>query len=363
MSGIDQAFIKAFRKDPAGHPVAETGASDPAPHAPIAPPHGNMNMPTGAPVNAGVSQQHAAQQQRVDRPLSEQVFGQQLESSHVIDVSHGIDASHEIVQGPHWSPAAMPAAAAPAAPAAVNEATLPAWARPAYEVERFAWPEVCRQLVSTMGGQLDSTAKVLIDQARAGKQVLYVSGVGQSEGCTTVLLCLAQRLAAIGMKCALVDANFERPGLIQSLGVSPVAGWEDVAREHTGVAEVMVQSEADHMAVLPLRTPLIDGRILANDLQWPVALATLKQHYQIVLIDGPSTLSPASNAITSLGPQLGVDSAILVSADADRALPELSEATNRLVASNVEVLGVIENVCRAVSPASIQESFPTSQIA
>ena len=350
MSGIDQAFIKAFRKDPAGHDSAK--------------PHVTFHVQnTATPSVANASATDAVPETLASPELgvnaSEPAATLPSEPSPEYSQSRpaAIDSPHAAVQGPHWSQTN-----AAQTHSTANETALPAWARPAYEVERFAWPEVCRQLVSTEGRQLDGTVKVLLDQSRTGKQVVYVTGTGRGEGCTTVLLCLAQRLAAIGVKCALVDANFDAPGLVQSLGVSPVAGWEDVAREQQGVAEVMIQSAEDHLAVLPLRSPLADARVLANDLHWSVTLATLKQHYQIVLIDGPSTVSPSSSAITSLGAHIGIDMAILVSVDADAALHELADATNQLTSAGVEVLGVIENVCQPLSVSTLENSF-TSQIA
>jgi len=331
MSGIDRAFIKVFRKDPA--------------QADVAVPHGNQRMET--PPYAAVPPATPSPPQTAATDATHH-FAHGLaagpSAQGIPTKTNTFDAPHNSATGPHWSmasPTMAEASAVPTSPAA----TLPEWARPAYAVEQFAWPEVCRQLVSSMGGQLDAAAKMLLDRSRIDKKIVFIGSVGRGEGCTTVLLCLAQRLASIGVNCALVDADFERPSLVQSLGVSPAVGWEDVVREQHGIAEVMIQSDEDHLAVLPLRSAIPDARLLANDLHWPATMATLKQHYQVVLVDGPPAMSQSASTLFSLGSHLGIDSAILVSSQADAMLPELTNTTGQFAAAGVEVLGVVENLC------------------
>ncbi len=368
MSGIDRAFIKAFRKDTGERHVASPHRSFSAAQSP---PVGGIPVDktpvegVSAQVTAGsdvpTASTEMAGQNAADAPpatlhLPTAEDALPRTDSQLRNIS--VDAGHGSVSGPHW-PTAQPAEEQPA-PEASEPA--PSWARPAYEVEQFIWPDVCRQLVSNTGGQLDAIAKILLKKTRSGHKSVYISGAGRGHGCTTVLLCLAQRLASIGVSCALVDADFERPGLVQSLGVAPVAGWEDVAREGHGIAEVMIQSQEDHLAVLPLRRPMEEPRMLMNDLHWPVTMSALKQQYQIVLVDGSSCSSESADTLLSLGPQASMDMAILVAADPDASLYELTDATNRLTAANIEVLGVVENLSLAAAN-SLQDTTSTAKIA
>ncbi|REJ94795.1 MAG: hypothetical protein DWQ35_07515 [Planctomycetota bacterium] len=337
MSGIDRAFIRAYGGDPQRRGRPKAGVTRRIDGA-----HGTASNAASA-----ASQATPLPPARSSAPPPRSLAASQPFAAP--PTSYFTEAAHDNLRPPHW-----PAGPAAAATAASAIQPLPPYSRPAYEVDDLAWPDVCRTLVTRCGSELATTTKTLVDHSRAGARVVYVSGVHGGEGVTTITLCLAQRLASVGLKVALVDAHFERPALAAAVGISPAAGWEDIAREGHGIGEVMIQSQAEHVALLPLRGVVTQPHVLVNDLYWPATLTTLAAHYHCVIIDGPPWVSAAANTILSLGDHASLDAAIFVTGTANDSLYELSLATGQFAGVGAEVLGVIENQCEAAATPALR---------
>jgi Mrp family chromosome partitioning ATPase len=219
--------------------------------------------------------------------------------------------------------------------------------RPAYEVDRFTWPETCEELIARIGPQADDLAHELLAEAALGRKVIAVSGCAREEGETTFALVLARRLAIAGAKVAIVDANFVAPQLAARLGLVIGIGWETVLAlpEKTSLWETMVESLDDRLTVVPLasRSRLqMTGEIAAR---LAASLAELRDAFDIVLVDaGPAgAAEPQSNWLSARGN--GIDAAILLS-DVRSAMAErLASVSRRLLDANIAPLGVVENFC------------------
>jgi Mrp family chromosome partitioning ATPase len=223
----------------------------------------------------------------------------------------------------------------------------PLWPRPAYEVDRFSWPDTCDALIAKIGPQADELAHELLAEAALGRKVIAVSGCAREEGETTLALVLARRLAIAGAKVAIVDANFAAPQLAARLGLVIGIGWETVLAlpEKTSLWETMVESLDDRLTLVPLasRSRLqMTGEIAAR---LAASLSELREAFDIVLVDaGPvSTAEPHANWLSARGN--GIDAAILLS-DVRSAMAErLSAVSRRLLDANIAPLGVVENFC------------------
>ncbi len=255
--------------------------------------------------------------------------------------------------------------------------------KPAWQVDRFTWPRVCRRLMAKAVEEWDRLCDALLAASARGQKVLAIAGCRRGEGATTLLLCAASRLAERGIKTVLVDADPERPRLAKRLGVQPQIGWDETSAEDgSGLARAIVEA-AGGLAVLPLREPLPQsgGR---RTLNWPhlaACLDNLRSHYEMVLVDlGP--LEDAEWAAARKGDsphlperpggghqraalvvaQMGtgpfsrdaghIDALVLVRNRQLTPEEQLSETQHRLSAAGIPLAGLIENFSRIDEPCT-----------
>ena len=95
----------------------------------------------------------------------------------------------------------------------------------------------------------------LLSICASGCKVLGLASCASGEGVTTLLLAAARKLLDQGRKVVLVDANWSNPQLAQSLGLLPQLGWEETLCGGLPLEEVVIESLADGLAVLPVRGP------------------------------------------------------------------------------------------------------------
>jgi Mrp family chromosome partitioning ATPase len=207
--------------------------------------------------------------------------------------------------------------------------------RPAFQVEQFAWSAGATRLGRAAGIQLDRLADGLADGPAEGRRVAALAGCRRGEGCTTLLLCGARRLAERGLKVIMVDADFDAPALARRLGLLPETGWEDVLAGRLPVGEAVIESHADGLAVLPLRGPLAAD---AGALPTARTFATLRKHYDLVLVD-LGQLDPLAQSVA----RQGIDAVVLVHHVRLTPPEELAGMGGRLAASGIWQAGVAEN--------------------
>ena len=89
----------------------------------------------------------------------------------------------------------------------------------AWEVDRFRWPEICRQLYAAEQSYFEHAGEKLLEASRDGLRVLAVSSSQRGEGRTTLALLLARAAAAAGARVALLEADTHAPRIAASLGL------------------------------------------------------------------------------------------------------------------------------------------------
>jgi Mrp family chromosome partitioning ATPase len=229
MSAIDQAFIRAYEADddaPAAASHAPSRMSPPAPHARVTAP---------APPTAPAGPVPTAER----RPLSSFATGPTVESRF----------------------------------------------RPALEVDAFRWPAVVEKLTQHYTARWRQAVKVLLSADDEGRSLIGVGGAARGVGCTTVVSCLARLLIEAGKTVAIVDGDFATAGLARYLGLAPEVGWEDVLAGRTPLAECIVQSLEDRIAVLPLVQGGAPAAEKLDAIHASVTAGVLRYHYDIVLFD------------------------------------------------------------------------------
>ena len=223
-------------------------------------------------------------------------------------------------------------------PAAPVEAVF----RPGLEVDGFRWPEVCQDLTTHWAPHFSEVISELLAADSAGRSIVGVAGSAEGVGATTLTLCLARLLAKEDKTVAVVDGNFTDPQLAGRLSLAVDTGWEDVLSGETTLAESVVYSLADSIALLPL----VGGGLRASEkldsIHASVTAGVLRYHYDMVLVDLGSVAGGGQTPIArKIAQQLRIDAAVLAADQASAA------ATERLVRSAPELaeamLGVIEN--------------------
>jgi Mrp family chromosome partitioning ATPase len=207
-----------------------------------------------------------------------------------------VAASQASVRTSPPAPHARVAASAPAAePAPTAERrplssfatgpTVEARFRPALEVDAFRWPAAVEELTQRHSARWRQAIKALLAADEEGRSLIGVGGAARGVGCTTVVSCLARLLIEAGKTVAVVDGDFATAGLARCWGLAPEVGWEDVLAGRAPLAECIVQSLEDRLAVLPL----VQGGLTAAEeldaIHASVTAGVLRYHYDVVLFD------------------------------------------------------------------------------
>jgi Mrp family chromosome partitioning ATPase len=214
--------------------------------------------------------------------------------------------------------------------------------RPMLQVDDFSWPAGCARLARGAESQLNGLVELVASGVTLGRHVVGVAGANRGDGCTTLVLCIARRLAGRGLKVAMVDADFEHPRLARRLGLSPETGWDATAARSGALADVSIESIRDAIALVPLCDSL-DVRRAAAINPTP-AMAVLRKHYDVVLVDlgrcgrsGGVPLGPPELASSWIDAAMVVHNVRVVPAS------ELVSAWQRIRAAGIAVLGTVEN--------------------
>jgi Mrp family chromosome partitioning ATPase len=221
--------------------------------------------------------------------------------------------------------------------------------QPAWEVDRFQWPEHCKQLLSPQNQYLADVGQRLSVAARDGLNILAVTSTRRGEGRTTLALCLARAAAAAGVKVALVDADLENPQLVNELGVEAATGWHDVVLNKQPLSEAAIVSLEDRFTFFPWLENS-DLKSL-NDPAVTRVLKAIAAEHTLVILD----LGPVPGRETQLfedGEACPIDAAILVRDVRWTSALEAQRVASQLIAAGTGSVGIAENFGPRVTQAA-----------
>ena len=166
---------------------------------------------------------------------------------------------------------------------------------------------------------------------------LLVTSAGASEGKTTTATELARNIAQLGKRVVLIDADLRNPSVHKLLGASNSVGLSNVLAGAAGMEGAVQATKDANLSVitsgpLPPNPPeLLGGDALA------ALLESLRQHFDMVILDGPPVLGLAD------APLLGhrAEATLLVATAEETRTDNLQGAMQRLLVARAHVLGSV----------------------
>lgn len=157
--------------------------------------------------------------------------------------------------------------------------------QPALEVDALRWSAVCDELCFKHTARWQGAIDALVAADEAGRSLVGVCGTARGAGATVATCCLARLLIHAGKTVAIIDGDFARAGLAQSLGLAADLGWEDVLAGRAPLADAVIHSLDDRLSVLPLVTGGIPAAEKLDGIHASISAGVLRYHYDLVLFD------------------------------------------------------------------------------
>ena len=220
---------------------------------------------------------------------------------------------------------------------------------PLLRIDSVSWPRSSRRLRLVADSQIERLADAIQNTASAGGKIIGVAGFSHGEGCTTVLLAVALRIVEIGQKTLLLDGDVVRPKLAEQLALDNETGWRDVALGISALEDVVTESEADSLAILPYqgrKTPLDTAD--PSEQAISTFIKRLRSHYDVVLVDLGGSLTNGGSH-TTLAEKLTeqIDSILTVQNVRATSPADLASFRQHLRQLGVQEAGIIENFVEA----------------
>lgn len=330
MTALDKAFIKAYAHDQAHE-------APPAPHIGSAP---AMRM-------SGPLAQHDAVAENAPPQVATSAAG----------------ADRPLVPPPHVDVSRVAAAQSTAreerdsdtAPTTLRMPTVAF--HPGYEVEHVVWPEVCETLAQRLADALAQLIKKSSVHASRDAGLLAFMGGTPGAGCTTSLVTfarfLSQQQRSRSAHVLLVDGNEANGSVASQLGLAPQTGWLDVMARQAELADAVIESLGDGVAVLPFAGLQASPQTSIDTEAAAAHLATLRQHFDTVLVDlGPFEHVSRRSEILRAALTTQNDQLLLVR-DARTSTPvHIEHCVVELERLGAKVNGLIDNFDIDATPAT-----------
>jgi len=215
---------------------------------------------------------------------------------------------------------------------AVSEATV---FKPAWEVDQFALPTNVGKLFFE-GEVFQQIAEQMLEAVETGLASVLVTSVHGEEGRSTVAMGIAMAAAAAGIRVALVDGDLVYPTLVDDLSLDIESDWLVSIRNKTPLSSIAVHAVEDGVTFLPL-LPTERGEE-ATEAEVKELIDTLKQNFDLVIVDGTVGDSPATQWCAD-----AVDSVMIVQDVGHTKPEEVKRLSDHLTGRGVKGIGVVEN--------------------
>ena len=204
----------------------------------------------------------------------------------------------------------------------------------AWEVDRFAWPEDVEALFAEQTDYFEHAGHKLLEASREGLSKLAITSASPGEGTTTMTLCLARAVAAVGGRVAVLDGNLRNSQLGRALNLEIEAGWQGAAAGAVELAEAAIAGLEERITLFPAATAVGTISRLADESVRDV-LRRAAAGFDLLLIDAGQD---------DFGENAGEIDAAMVVRDVRRTSEQESlAAALQLRDAGVKAVGIAEN--------------------
>lgn len=248
-----------------------------------------------------------------------------------------LHTSHARVPEPKLGPALKDRT--PLAPANLP---LPVAFSPSWEVDRFVWPEVLKQIEQSDVAAFHAISKHLRLANQDGLKVMAVTSGERGVGRSTVAMHLARCAAASGLKVALVDADGFHPSLIDQLKLDLEHGWQECLFENVPLEEVAVKSLEDNMTFFPLTSVIPTQQLHVNLHRMAKVVKRISLAFDMVFLDS-NRLNLEQRDLIGISQERTIDAAIVVT-DSELSIKEkVDTAVSILHGMGIASVGLVQN--------------------
>ncbi|MEX0818781.1 MAG: cellulose synthase operon protein YhjQ/BcsQ, partial [Pirellulaceae bacterium] len=206
---------------------------------------------------------------------------------------------------------------------------------PAWEVDRFHWPNDIEQLFLAQTEYFDYAGKKLVAASREGLGILAITSTRSGAGSTTLALCLARAAAGAGARVGLLDGNLVRSELGETLGVDFASGWQTAATLEQPLAEAAINGLEEGITLFPsAAAPVAEIQSLGDHRVGHIFRAAAA-NYDLLIIDAGQA---------ELGDNIAIlDAAIVVRDIRNTSEEETLAAATAIRDRGVKAVGIAEN--------------------
>ena len=171
------------------------------------------------------------------------------------------------------------------------------------------------------------------------ERVITITSAAEGEGSSTVATQLATALALMNQgNILLVDANFHKPQLHESFGVSISPGFTDIIEGNVALEKACQRTEIPGLSLLPAGATVPDYLFMLMKEECSQLLKDLRsQHFQYIIIDTAPLLHYSDSALMASRS----DAAIMVVRAGERRKAEVLEMKRVLEGLKVNILGAL----------------------
>lgn len=170
-------------------------------------------------------------------------------------------------------------------------------------------------------------------------KTIMVTSAQASEGKTTTISNLAVAYAQEGKKTLLIDCDMRKPSLHHMFSIPNRNGLSKLLSGEAKLQEVLCETIIENLSLIPSGPIPTNPSELINSALMKELLESLKDHYDVILIDTPPVLAVTDSIITSAL----CDGVIMVAAAGKVKKEYLKKAKERLDHVNASILGVVLN--------------------
>jgi tyrosine-protein kinase len=187
--------------------------------------------------------------------------------------------------------------------------------------------------------QQEALRRLRIHISRHALKTLVVTSADPMEGKSTVVLNAAAALARTGQSVVVVDGDMRRPCLHDALGVANDVGLSSFLKEQSDLRAAIQETDILGLSVLTSGPPPGSPADLLGSPRMALALAELRNEFDVVLIDTPAFLAVVDGALLA-----GLASGVVVVVNSVRGRRQaITRMVGELSRMKANVIGVVAN--------------------